>query len=473
MATPVPPPAERCEVVVVWPFWSQSGALNWDSNWIYVSKVLPRLAELYPLWQFIVLWPQKGKRWKWKDTGLFDHENIHRYPWPYPTSMIQGVRHFDAYRFKDLEQRYGPTLYWMNMVEAAAQISRGYTSTATRAAQPSIAAQHHYIIHESLPEPNDPATHSRGLLQIIGTIAADAVAVNSEHTRTMMVESFGKVLSEDRIRKILDKTTLHRFGLVDEPLLSKEVREYEKPVVVYNHRMELYKQPDKTADVLRELRDAGYDFEVWLTQHIGQSSSKMPADRLVGDPDYDTYIDNIAVPAINTINSKHETFCISMLDSMALGHLPVVPNRVTFPEIVPDGYPFVFESTSEQRDMIAHIIDNWQSVRDEWSGKLVRRARTTFAIDKYVERYGAWLDRVAQTWTGSTPKDSTIETLETVASVYREKRATLGDVRRRISRIGGLQSHSMPEGRVVRELSARGVRWRVRGKELVTDPKRS
>jgi len=35
-------------VVFVLPFWSQSDALNWDSNYNYLARLIPALAERLP-----------------------------------------------------------------------------------------------------------------------------------------------------------------------------------------------------------------------------------------------------------------------------------------------------------------------------------------------------------------------------------------------------------------------------------------
>lgn len=446
---------ERPEIVCVWPFWSQSGALNWDSNYAYLRIVLPELIRERPTWRWVVLWPQlKGKgAWKWYDDKLFNDERVIRYPWPYPTAMQDCIRHFDVHAFHQLEADYSPTLYWMHQVEAAAQIVQGTVQSFSHISNPAVVAQHHYIIHKSLPAPMF-ANHTRRLLQTIGTIAAHRVVLNSEHTHTMMRESFAELLSDDQMTEIEAKTSVERFGLIDDAL-SKDVKAHDRPVIIYNHRFETYKQPRITARVLERLRKE-HDFEVWISQYVGQSKSRFPVDRVVGHPERGTYLENIAVPAINTLNSLHETFCIAMLDSIALGHLPVAPNSVTFPELVPPGYPYLFENEKDQTAMLDRILAEWPAAYNEWSPKLRAWARAEFTVGPYAKRYAQILDETARAMT-STPKPHTLTRLDAAYESIKGRTLTLKTLHKQICKAVKLGDQAFTPRRALREAADRGA----------------
>ena len=393
------------EVVVVMPFWSQADAMNWDSNYTYLRRVLPRLADELPGWLWVVLWPMKsaGSGWKWRDDGLFDNPRILRFGWPYDSAMRTGVLGFDPARFALLEERMAPTIYWLHQVEAGANMMGGYRQSWNRSARPVIVAQHHYIIHPSLPYLTE-GLFPRLWAQMGGTIAADAVVLNSRHTGVMMDEAFSEWLTPEKMSDIKDKTVVLPFGLVDERFdaaLADPPPDPGEPVFIYNHRFEHYKQPRVTAEVLTRLRLGGRKFSVWATQSggsFGGGVKDFPVDRLVGHPEQSVYLRNIAVPAINTLNSTHETFCISAMDSVALGHLLVAPDGVTFPELVPDGYPFLFRSEAEQETMLATIIDRWPADVVEWGPRLRAFARERFAWDRYVKSYATLLNGFDALW---------------------------------------------------------------------------
>jgi glycosyltransferase involved in cell wall biosynthesis len=394
------------EIVAVFPFWSQSDAMNWDSNYTYLRRILPKLSELRPDWLWYLMWPQGTKgadKWAYQDDGLFENPRIVRVPWPYDTAMRTGVVSFDPERFKAIEVRLAPTIYWLHQVESGAFFKGGYEQGYAVSVRPAIVAQHHYIIHRSLPYPFD-GLFPRLWAQMGGTLAADKVVFNSLHCLKMAEESFGEFLLPSKLDEMRAKSEVLPFGLVDERLFEMPIAPHPKPVVIYNHRFESYKRHHVTAACLKDLRAAGHDFEVWVTQTKDQKVGDFPVDKVVGHPDYLTYLQRIAVPGLNTINSVHETFCISVLDSIALGQLPVVPNSLTFPELVPPDYPYLFGSDTEQTAMLSEILATWPEAYNRWSGRLREWARETFSLEAYCTRYADILDQAGNLWLGSAPR---------------------------------------------------------------------
>ena len=387
-------PEERCEVVLFFPFWSQAGAMNFDSNYVIMRRILPILTKMRPKWHFVVAWPINdfGSNWKiFADD--FDLTRITLVPWRFDSAMRMGVLNFNSQDFKAIDLQFFPTIFWLHQVEIGTFISRGAIGSFADASLPAVVAQHHYIIHKSLPyEIADQ--FARRWLQMGGSIAADCVVLNSYHTLDMMFESFSEYLSPVQLEDLRLKSEVNLFGLVDDAfdIPVKSATAQSRRTVVYNHRFEHYKQPKKTAQVLRNLKKK-FDFDILATQSIGQPIKTFPVDKFVGDPDYRQYLKNIALPAVNTINSVHETFCIAMTDSIALGHLPVVPNAVTFPELLPEDYPYKFNSLAQQEQMIHYIFETWPQEHHKWSQKLRDFAKEKFAIEDYCQRYISILER--------------------------------------------------------------------------------
>jgi glycosyltransferase involved in cell wall biosynthesis len=445
------------EVVCIAPFWSQSDALNWDSNYQLLRRTLPKLAELEPDWLWVVLWPQRSvgqDQWRWKNDGLFDHPRIVRFPWAYDTSMRMGTIAFDPQRFAQLEEKFAPTTYLLMQVELGAFIAGGFRGSYARISLPRIVAQHHYVIHPSLGAANAESHFPRLWAQLGGTIAADRVLMNSRHAENMLRETAKTYLNGVTWEKIALKTRVVPFGLLDERVTSIVTRKHDTPVIVFNHRFEQYKRPQVTADLLRRLRGSGQRFEVWVTQHVDQKISQMPVDRIVGDPDYLTYLDNIAVPAINTLNSVHETFCISVLDSMALGHVIVAPRGVTFPELLPYGYPYLFKDEHEQERMIVSILKDWPRAVDEWGARLRKHAAENFTLDVYAHELIAELRTDIGEYVAKTHVQ---RKLDAFFDALPRGRYALSDACRAYRKATGLQDQAAPNRRVLRDFLRRGA----------------
>lgn len=447
-------------VMVVMPFFSQSDNLNVDSNYAYLRLILPEMAKQSPHTLFLMFFPDpKYGQGKWRYTPDDLQSNRIRFiSWPYDTAMRTGVLGFDPVRFAHVDHSYGPSIYWMNQVESGAEFYGGYRQAGSALSRPLIIAQHHYIIHKSLPYPVD---HLFGRLwrQMGGTLAADAVVYNSDHTYKMAEESFSGYLNSGQMAELKAKSRVLRFGLVTgtEPQ-APEATSDTKPVIVYNHRFESYKQPDVTAAVLKDLRGT-YDFQVWVTQAAGQRTSDFPFDKQVFAPSRNDYLRNIAVPAINTINSVHETFCIALLDSIMLGHLVVAPNAVTFPELVPKGYPYLFNSVDEQKAMLAAILKDFKAIYNHWRPRLIDHAREMFGIRGYVEAY---LDLIVtlekSKREGQTPKPHVKQGADdTFAQMVKGKRYPLADIARAFKKKTGTSDQATPPARVVREAAMRGI----------------
>lgn len=449
----------RGEVVLVVPFWSKATDMNTDSNYAYLRRVLPALARARPDWLFVVTWPMRstGVNWTYRDDGLWSEcPNILRVGWPYHSQMRTGVLGFDPARFDYIDSRFAPTIYWLHQVESGSQMYGGFRQSFNSKARPVIVAQHHYIIHESLPYSFD-GLFPRLWAQMGGSLAADCVVLNSQHTGRMLTESFSEYLTAEQMKALADKTVVLPFGLVDDRF-DLPIHDPGVPVFVYNHRFEGYKNPQTTAAVLSDLRAQGRKFEVWVTQATDQRWKDFPVDRVVGHADQHRYLDAIAVPAINTLNSQHETFCIAAQDSIALGHLLVAPNGVTFPELVPQGYPFLFSDEREQRAMLAHILDTWPSEWQTWSPRLRAFARERFAFDRYIGSYASLLGSFDATWNRSETKPEVQGAMDRFFRQVKAGTYGLAEVTRGIQKATGTAEQSMPPRRVVREALEAGAR---------------
>ena len=446
--------------------------MNTDSNYRVIRQMVPELAKLLPDWLWFVLWPQNNKgndKWGYQDDGFFRTPNVHPIPWAYDTRMRTSVLNWDSDRFRFIDTVLAPTIYWMHQVESAAQVSGGYVDSIAEASRPVIVSQMHYPIHRSLPYDFD-SMFSRLWPQMGGLLASNRITTNSEYCLQMMKEAYSEFLSPKKLQEIVDKTDVIRFGFVDQKVFDTPISEGPgKPVFIYNHRSENYKRIDITADVLRQLRQK-HNFEVWATQYVDQKLKGFPVDRIVGDPDYDVYLRNIAVPGINTLNSVHETFCISALDSLSLGHLLVAPDKLTFPELIPKDYPWLFKNRVEQTEMLDHILSTWPAEWEKWSLILRRHAREEFSLERYIQKYRDVLVESSDGWKKSNAKEHVRQSLTSYFGTLRKGKHTLKRICVDIQKVANLGFQAMPLRRVLREAGSLGdMRPIFDGKEIIIE----
>lgn len=442
-------------VVCVAPFWSQSDNLNADSCYVYLRQLLPELVRQTERTIFLVLFPDPdfgSGRFKYRPDGL-QSERIRFVRWSYDTAMQTSVLGYPVEDFKRVDLTYGPNLYFLQQVELGPLVYGGYYKAWADNSRPTLVAQQMYIPHKTLTYKIETQL-SRTLLQMSGCLASDMVVYPSQYAYGMAKDTYGDYLSTSALSRLADKSTVNLFGMLDgnEPY-APEATSDDKPVFVYNHRFQDYKDPQSTfLDVFGQLKQS-YDFEIWATHTSGQRTRPYHFDRDVYEPLRHDYLRRIAVPAINTINSVHETYCISMVDSMALGHLCVVPRRVTFPELFPEDYPFFFDTVQEQRNMLAHILDTWPVEYNKWRAILSQHARTNFSLEEYAKRYLSIFHKAElKHRIEGTAKDNTVDAVSsTFDSMKLNMPYPLSQVAKSIRERGNLAHQSMPLTRVIRE----------------------
>lgn len=451
-------------VVCVAPFWSQSDNMNVDSNYTYLRSVLPEMERQSPNTLFLMLFPDPtygADSWRYTPDGL-ESARIKFIRWPYDTAMLSSIVNFPVMRFKDIDVGYGVTLWWLNQIEMGAQVVHGYHKVFNLSSQPTLIGQQHYILHRSLPYVYE-TQFSRLWLQMGGALACDRVVYHTNYALKMAEESYSEWLAPPAMKIFRQKSTVLLEGVIfpDDPI-APEATVSDPPIIIYNHRFESYKNPTETFEILDQLR-LNFPIQVWVTQAAGQHTRKWHFDRIVYAPRRYDYLHNIAVPAINTINTLHETMCLSIVDSLTLGHLCVLPNSVTFPELVPKGYPYLFSSLSEQRSMLHSILRTWPQEYNKWRIPLSTHARASFDAKSYVTRYLQIMHDAESVHRQTEKKDTTIKTLNSVfKSMKLNQPYPLKEVTLEVRKKGNLAHQSMPLRRVVREAMQYGgisVSW--------------
>lgn len=210
--------------------------------------------------------------------------------------------------------------------------------------------------HESqltYPEPGGaPRDERYAFLNWTAARAADLVLFNSAYHRAVFWE---------RVPALLDRLPDHRHThLVAEVEARSEVlpvgvdlswadpdglRE-DPPLVMWNHRWEHDKDPDRFLSAMVEVAARGIPFRVAL---CGRSTSTDPAsfatarrvlgDRVVqhGHARRDRYRRLLLESDVVVSTARQEFFGISVVEACAAGAMPILPDRLSYPGLLPAG----------------------------------------------------------------------------------------------------------------------------------------
>ncbi len=180
------------------------------------------------------------------------------------------------------------------------------------------------------------------------------------------------------------------------------------PTILWSHRWEFDKAPDRFLDAIERLRSEGERFRVRL---LGQRFREVPpelvalrellGDDLIGDeyiPSRSAYLDAVRSADIVVSTSRHEFFGLSMLEAIRSGLLPVLPDDLSYPELLPDEAhirPFLYPRAEGLAPALAEALSTVRSGAEQELRRTIVRSSDRFSWERIAPRYDALFDEVA------------------------------------------------------------------------------
>lgn len=378
--------------------------LNSDSNYVHCAGLMRGMAKVRPDWHFLYIWPDDKSGYKYDNDGFFSLPNVTRIPQRISTRKMANAVSFDAGWYDTLWRSVAIDLVWCQLVEIAPNLRHAGDNPYSKDGKAIVVAEHNYVVHESLPYPFESQDHV-AWAQIGGGVLSDWNIFHTAHCRAMWAETAAKWLTPQTIEQVLARSSHIPIGVL-EPTLAPRPRMNDVPIIIYNHRLQHYKNYRDTFELLDELHREGVPFKVWFTNSTPDKIGVItgyPFVEIKLCATRDVYLKTIAQGDLNVTNSSHETFCIAAAESMALGQPIVAPAGVTFPEITgqaENGYPYLFRSRDEQKAMLRKLL-----------AEPAERLRWGATLSAYVKKeYNAqlWAERHAALWEKLQPQAGTI-----------------------------------------------------------------
>jgi glycosyltransferase involved in cell wall biosynthesis len=275
---------------------------------------------------------------------------------------------------------------------------------------PKIINFHHFPCHWSLPGVGDQYLGAQAT-QAIGTSLADTNVFNSKHCQSMMMEVANMFLNTAKLNQISRGAKLFHLGPIEEefPDCQQEVAK-----IIYNHRIAGYKNYDQTFALFDQLHAEGLEFEVVVTcvdNFTGPIINK-PYVKVLKANDRKDYLEILKSTNINTSNSQHETFCISIAESMAAGHAVLCPNRVTFPELITNNETgLIFQNDEQQKAQLKKLILD-REYRKKLGNEAKKVARHRFSSSHYADQVIELFETTKKEILSRWPKSEGHEKLE-------------------------------------------------------------
>ncbi len=211
------------------------------------------------------------------------------------------------------------------------------------------------------PLPADPTTgamrrnhnerdHHYVFINYSSMLLADHIFFNSQYHLDSWFEAVPKYLrhypdhrEHYNIALTREKSSVLPVG-INLPRTSPLKSQTEPPLILWNQRWEYDKNPDAFFAALGQLKAQGIAFRLAVCGEnfsrkpiVFESASEQFADEIVhfGFAERATYDRLLAESDIVVSTAHHEFFGISIVEAMLHGVCPILPNRLSYPELVP------------------------------------------------------------------------------------------------------------------------------------------
>ncbi len=243
---------------------------------------------------------------------------------------------------------------------------------------------------------------------------ADRIIFNSAYNRDSFTRAFPSFASRlPDCRPSLDELSMDSKATVIPPgctlipgeaaLRERVEKSGEAPVLLWNHRWEHDKNPEPFFNLLKSLKDRHFPFRLIL---LGESYKDAPAcfseaeglfkEELIHygyAPSRSEYESLLSRSDIVFSTSLQENFGIAVVEAMSAGALPLLPERLAYPEVLP---PFLHELCLYQRDgemeeKLKGILG--RSDLKELRGKM-RNAVKPYGWESMIRRFDEYLNGI-------------------------------------------------------------------------------
>ena len=245
-------------------------------------------------------------------------------------------------------------------------------------------------------------------------LAADAVWWNSAYHRDTVLEALPTFLDaapdlpqSGLVAAVEAKSRVVPVGVELEAFLGAErttAPSVDGPLVVWNQRWEHDKDPLGWLRIMTRLADAGVSFRLALAgerpRERDRDASRL-LDRLADRIELDTFLDRDAYRDLLVCSdvflscARHEFFGISVVEAIAAGCVPVLPDALSHPELIPDRWhDAVLYQPGLAQDALAEVLADIDAARSRVAG--LRQAMERWSWSRVIDDYDAGLTALSE-----------------------------------------------------------------------------
>ncbi|MGD2149311.1 MAG: DUF3524 domain-containing protein [Desulfobacterales bacterium] len=177
------------------------------------------------------------------------------------------------------------------------------------------------------------------------------------------------------------------------------------PLIIWNHRWEFDKNPKDFFDALDAVLERGLNFHLAL---LGENFQMFPKEFIAAKERYqnrvvcygyeasrEKYHEWLLQGTIVISTAKQENFGISVIEAIRFGCIPLLPDRLSYPEIIPKAFhdDFFYQDQNELVEKLCFFILNYPKFQRKCQN--LSEAMGRFAWENLIDRYDEILEKLA------------------------------------------------------------------------------
>ncbi|MCZ0938829.1 MAG: DUF3524 domain-containing protein [Caldilineaceae bacterium] len=199
--------------------------------------------------------------------------------------------------------------------------------------------------------PGEKPDLTYAMINWLSQLSADMVVFNTAYHRRSWFAELPNLLKHfpdfnhlELIERVESRTRVLPVG-IDLQEVNRRQEGQDSPLILWNQRWEYDKRPDRFFNLLYKLEETGHDYKLAVA---GENFRKVPvefeeaATRLAHRvehwgylPSRKAYLALLQRADLVVSTAEHEFFGISILEAVQAGAFPLLPNRLSYPELIP------------------------------------------------------------------------------------------------------------------------------------------
>jgi glycosyltransferase involved in cell wall biosynthesis len=272
--------------------------------------------------------------------------------------------------------------------------------------------------------PDQTRERAYSITNYLSALAADRVVFNSQAHFAEFIEALPQLLRDfpdftnmHTVRDLREKSTVLHLGMDLEAhdeyrgaRTERTLHSTTPPVVLWNQRWEYDKNPSGFFQTMNRLDDAGVPFQLILAgKHFHEQPEEFEqaferyAERILHygyAEDFAEYSQLLHRADVVVSTAHHEFFGVAIQEAIYCGCHPVLPNRLSYPELIPESHhkpllhaPILYEDDQDRFEILRGILEGDERPLPP---KTLRKIPAPLDWDHHVAHYDELFETVAE-----------------------------------------------------------------------------